>query len=50
MLFGLEWYWWPVTLAVLAIAVPFKVKLLKWWGRQAREKKKRRRGKWGDEE
>ena len=49
MFLGLEWYWWLVILAVLAISVPFKVKFLKWWGRRAQEKKEAH-GKWGDEE
>lgn len=50
MLLGLEWYWWIVILAVLIISIPFKVKFMKWWGRQEQEKKKGQRGKWGDGE
>jgi hypothetical protein len=50
MFLGLEWYWWLVILAVLAISVPCKVKFMKWWARQEKSKKKEQRGKWGDEE
>ena len=50
MFWGLEWHWWLVILAVLAIISPFKVRFMKWWSRREREKKKERYGKWGDEE
>lgn len=50
MLFGLEWYWLLVILAVLVICIPFKVKFMKWLGRREQEKKKRQNGKWGDDE
>ena len=50
MFLGLEWYWWLVILAVLAISVPCKVKFIKWWARQEKRKKKEQRGKWGEEE
>lgn len=49
MILGLEWYWWLVILAVLAISIPFKVKFMKWWNGRQQEKKKEQRGKWGDE-
>lgn len=49
MFLGLEWYWWLVILAVLAISIPFKVKFMKWWNERQSEKKKEQRGKWGDE-
>lgn len=26
---GLEWYWWLVIVAVLAISIPFKIKVMK---------------------
>lgn len=47
---GLEWYWWAVIVAVLVIAIPFKVKFMKWWGGRLQEKKSDRRGKWGEDE
>lgn len=50
MFLGLEWYWWLVILAVLAISIPFKVKFMKWWNGRQQEKKKEQRGKWGDED
>jgi hypothetical protein len=50
MFLGLEWYWWLVILAVLAVLLPVKVKFMKWWSRRTGEKKNSRRGKWGDEE
>ncbi len=30
MFLGLEWYWWLVIVVVLIIAIPFKVKFMKW--------------------
>lgn len=50
MLFGLEWYWWLVIAAALAISIPLKIRFVKWWSRREREKKKGRHGKWGDDE
>ncbi len=47
MFLGLEWYWWLVIVVVLIIAIPFKVKFMKWWGRREPEKKKGQHGKWG---
>ena len=47
---GLEWYWWLVIVAVLAVAVPCKIKFVKWWSRREQEKKQEQRGKWGDDE
>ena len=34
MFLGLEWYWWLVILAVLAVLLPVKVKFMKWWSRR----------------
>ncbi|MEZ3470794.1 MAG: hypothetical protein K1W40_21120 [Schaedlerella sp.] len=50
MFLGLEWYWWLVIAAVLAVSLPLKVKFMKWWSRRAQEKKQHQRGKWGDED
>lgn len=50
MFLGLAWYWWIVILAVFIISVPFKVKVMRWWGRREQVKKKEQRGKWGDDE
>ena len=50
MFLGLEWYWWLVIAAVLAVSLPLKVKFMKWWGIWQKEKRNRQRGKWGDEE
>lgn len=47
---GLEWYWWLVITAVLAVSIPFKIKFMKWWSLREQEKKKRQHGKWGDDE
>ena len=49
MLLGLEWYWWLVVVVVLAIAIPFKIKFMKWWGKYQQDKKTQH-GKWGDDE
>ena len=49
-LVGLEWYWWLVIVAVLAISIPFKIKFMKWWSKREQEKKKEQHGKWGDDE
>ncbi len=50
MFLGLEWYWWLVILAALAVCIPFKVKFMKWWSKREQEKKKEQHGKWGDDE
>ncbi|MDD2959148.1 MAG: hypothetical protein PHR92_11575 [Lachnospiraceae bacterium] len=50
MLLGLEWYWWLMIAAVVIISIPFKVKLMKWWSRQQKEKEDNRKDKWGGEE
>ncbi len=47
---GLEWYWWLVIAAALAISVPFKIRFMKWWSKREQEKKKEQHGKWGDDE
>lgn len=47
---GLEWYWWLVIAAVLAISLPLKVRFMKRWSKREQEKKKQQRGKWGDDE
>ena len=38
-----------VIVAVLAVAVPCKIKFVKWWSRREQEKKQKQRGKWGDD-
>ncbi len=48
MFLSLAWYWWIVILAVFIISIPFKVKVMRWWGRREQEKKKEQRGKWYD--
>ncbi len=48
MFLGLQWYWWLVIAAVLVIALPLKVKFMKWWSK--RQQKKDQRGKWGEDE
>ena len=50
MFLGLQWYWWLVIGAVLVISIPFKIKFMKWWSKRQQEKKKNRRGKWGEED
>ena len=50
MFLGLQWHWWLVIGAALAISIPFKVKLMKWWSKRQQEQKASRRGKWGDDE
>lgn len=47
---GLEWYWWPIILLLLAIAVPLKIKFMKWWTIRQQKGKEKRYGKWGDDE
>ena len=34
MFLGLQWYWRLVTVAVLIISIPFKVKFMKWWSKR----------------
>lgn len=50
MFLGLEWYWWLVILAALAVSIPFKVRFMKWWNQREKEEKKEHHGKWGDDE
>ncbi len=50
MFLGLQWYWWLVIGAALAISIPFKVKLMKWWSKRQQEQTASQRGKWGDDE
>lgn len=47
---GLEWYWWLVIAAALAISIPCKVKFMHWWSKRRQEKEEEQRGKWGDDE
>ena len=47
---GLAWFWWLVIVVVLVIAIPFKVKFIKWWSKRQQEKKRDQHGKWGDDE
>lgn len=47
---GLTWYWWLVIVVVLVISIPFKIRFMKWWSKRQHDKKKDRRGKWGDDE
>lgn len=46
----LEWYWWLLIVAVVIIAVPFKIKFMKWWSMRQQEKKNKQQGRWGDDE
>lgn len=48
MFLGLQWYWWLVIMVVLIIAVPFKIKFIKWWNKCRHEKNQCE--KWGDNE
>lgn len=50
MFLGLEWYWWLVLLAALAISIPFKVRFLKKRNKRQQAEKREQRGKWGDED
>ncbi|WP_440895436.1 hypothetical protein ACS127_12830 [Amphibacillus sp. Q70] len=43
----MEWYGWLAIILLFIIALPFKVKFMKWWSKQNQKQKK---GKWGDEE
>ena len=47
---GFKWYGWLAILAVLVIAIPFKVMFMKEWGKRRREKAEEQRKKWGDGE
>ncbi len=47
MFSGLARYGWLA--AALAIAIPLKVGLMKWWGRRRRKQEKGRCGRWGDD-
>lgn len=46
----LEWYWWLVIAAVLALPIPIKIKFMKWWSRHRQDKKEHQCGKWGDDQ
>ena len=46
MFLGVQWYWWLVIAAVVIVAIPFKVKFMKWWSKRQQEKN----GKWGEDE
>ena len=46
----LEWYWWLLIVVVVIIAIPFKIKFMKWWNKRQQEKKNIPQGKWGDDE
>ncbi len=50
MFSDMEWYWWPVIIAVTGILVLFKIKFMKWWDKRHREQKGNRKDKWGDDE
>ena len=50
MFLGLEWYWWLLIVVVAIIAVPFKIKFMKWWSMRQQEKKNKQQGRWGDDE
>ncbi|WP_277935323.1 hypothetical protein [Parablautia muri] len=50
MFLGIELYWWLLIVIALVIAIPFKIKFMKWWSKRQKEKKDDRRGKWGDDE
>lgn len=50
MFLGLAWYWWVVTVVLLVVSIPFKIKFTKWWSKRQQEKKKEQRGKWGEDE
>ena len=49
MFLGLEWYWWLIII-LLAVSLPFKVKIMNWWSKRQKEQKDKRKDKWGDEE
>lgn len=44
MFLGMEWYWWLIIVIVVVIAIPFKVKFMKWWGKHQQEKNKKING------
>ena len=46
----LEWYLWLLIVAVVIIAVPFKIKFMKCWSTSQQQKKNNQQGKWGDDE
>lgn len=46
----LEWYWWLLIVAGIIIAIPFKIRFMKWWNKRRQEKKNNQQGKWGDDE
>ncbi len=50
MFLGLQWYWWLVIAAAVILAMPFKLRFMKWWSKRQREQNNNRPGKWGDDE
>lgn len=50
MFLGMEWYWWLIIVAVIALSIPFKIKFMKWWSRRQEEKHHNHKDKWGGEE
>ncbi|WP_394925610.1 hypothetical protein [uncultured Robinsoniella sp.] len=46
----MEWYWWLLLIGAVAVVIPVKVKLMKWWVRKQREQKNNDRNRWGEEE
>ena len=43
----LEWYWWLLIVVVAIIAVPFKIKFMKWGSMRQQEKKNKQQGRGG---
>lgn len=50
MFLGIQWYWWVVTIVIIAIIIPLKVRFISWWSKHLQEKKEHEHGKWGDDE
>lgn len=50
MFLGLAWYWWLILIVAFIVSLPLKVKFMKWWSRQQKEKQRTQKNKWGDEE
>lgn len=46
---GIDLIWWLVT-ALIIIAVPAKIKFVKWWSSREMDKKKGQKGKWGEDQ
>lgn len=47
MFLTFKWYEWLAVAAVIIIAIPLKIRFLKWRNRRAQKKKQQR--KWGDD-